>query len=263
MKDFVWKGPKKWNEDRTFTQEEIKLSDATDAQLQSFYNQCNTMLYNEDTKNPGRMVVLDETVQQVDKCNAELFIRYMSEEAENKVSRQELLFTIRQVLDANKETLSDKDKLKYILSNVPEKFALIPTVDVLDACLYKLGIYNNKHITLRFLCRTGLWFTKDEIKAFNLKELTTNKDRLAAIHEQFNLPDEVKLHISSSGLSYTEFKTACGITTKRYNELTKSQLTLLRDKILPLFYDECHTHIEQWDSIKREIEQEAKRRNIE
>ena len=50
INNFVWKGPKV-----NGVQEEIRLVDADFYQLQKFYNHCNEMLYNKDSKYPGRV----------------------------------------------------------------------------------------------------------------------------------------------------------------------------------------------------------------
>ena len=56
VNSFVWKFAKNKS---TNVQEEIALVDATDEQLQTFYNHCMSMLYSEDKVNPGRYVLLE------------------------------------------------------------------------------------------------------------------------------------------------------------------------------------------------------------
>ena len=50
INSYVWKGPKVHGE-----QQEIRLVDATYDELRKWYNHCQQMLYNDDTKNPGRV----------------------------------------------------------------------------------------------------------------------------------------------------------------------------------------------------------------
>lgn len=59
---YVWKGPKV-----NGVQEEIRLVDADFNQLQKFYNHCNEMLYNKDSKYPGRLTLLDIVQNQIQK----------------------------------------------------------------------------------------------------------------------------------------------------------------------------------------------------
>ena len=72
VKSFVWKLARN---KQTGEQEEIKLVDATEEQLNRFYTHCMSMLYSEDKLNPGRYVLLDIIKEQREKCNVELFLR--------------------------------------------------------------------------------------------------------------------------------------------------------------------------------------------
>ena len=62
VNSYVWKGPKV-----NGVQEEIKLVDADYDQLKRFYNHCEQMLYNSDTKNPGRLTLLDIVSDQIQR----------------------------------------------------------------------------------------------------------------------------------------------------------------------------------------------------
>ena len=72
INEYVWKGPKV-----NGIQEEIKLVDADFDQLRKFYNHCEQMLYNSDVKNPGRITLLDIVTDQIQRCRAELLIRWL------------------------------------------------------------------------------------------------------------------------------------------------------------------------------------------
>ena len=75
INNYVWKGPK-----INDVQEEIKLIDADFYQLQKFYNHCNEMLYNKDSKNPGRITLIGIVQDQIQRCRAELLIRWLRSE---------------------------------------------------------------------------------------------------------------------------------------------------------------------------------------
>ena len=85
IETFVWKGEKRPQPDGTFAQDKILLVDCTEKQLQEFYDHCNSMLNSDDHVHPGRKVLLDIIKDQRNRCNAELFIRYI--EKEEKIVR--------------------------------------------------------------------------------------------------------------------------------------------------------------------------------
>ena len=62
--EFKWKGPKVRNGDK-YTQESVRLIDATPAQLISYYQHCEKMLYNEDPKNLGRYNVFEQVKEEM------------------------------------------------------------------------------------------------------------------------------------------------------------------------------------------------------
>ena len=72
---YVWKGPKV-----NGVQEETKLVDASFEQLRTFYEHCKQMLYNTDTKNPGRVTLHEIVDDQIQRCRAELLIRWLRSE---------------------------------------------------------------------------------------------------------------------------------------------------------------------------------------
>ena len=78
IKSFIWKLAKNKS---TGVQEEIRLIDATEEQLNSFYKHCMSMLYSKDKINPGRYTLLDIIKDQREKCNVELYLRKLKEGA--------------------------------------------------------------------------------------------------------------------------------------------------------------------------------------
>ena len=73
---FVWKGQKEDIEGVRY-QGEIRMVDASDEQLSIFYKHCQSMLYNTDSNNPGRTVLIKMIQEDREKCNAELYMRYL------------------------------------------------------------------------------------------------------------------------------------------------------------------------------------------
>ena len=136
VNNYVWKGPKV-----NGVQEEIKLVDADYDQLKRFYNHCEQMLYNSDTKNPGRLTLLDIVSDQIQRCRAELLIRWLR--AEKQYTNTRCLEDLRITIKNNKEILTNEAIKVYpignILNGIPVEFREVPVSLVMDACLDSLG----------------------------------------------------------------------------------------------------------------------------
>jgi hypothetical protein len=64
-----------------FIQEERRLVDCSDKELRTFYNHCESMLYNDSKEYPGRYVLLDIIKDQRERCNTELFLRWLDHQS--------------------------------------------------------------------------------------------------------------------------------------------------------------------------------------
>ncbi len=273
VKTYVWKGPKKTVGDIK-VQEEIRLIDMTQEQLQKCLDHCVSMLYSTNKNNPGRYTLLKIIKQQRMKCNAELYKRHLEKNKYPKFKYQEELRTF---LNANAETIAAKHNVKpiegkplmeqikklplSILSGIPEEFEDIPIDMVIDACLDNLGVFSRKHITLNFITKFPLWFTHQEMR--DLMEKDENgkiRNRLKVIKERLGLRNNIRFNIDEENakLNYTQFRAAVQLRTCLYSELTTDQLTLLRDKLLYQLEDEVNIHIDQWKTIIQQIDQVRK-----
>jgi hypothetical protein len=263
---FVWKGPKK-EVGGKMVQEEILLKDATQEQLQKFLDHCNSMLYSKDKDNPGRYPLLKIIKEQRDKCNAELYIRWLenkykkdSPSPRKEYPRYLYQQDIRTILTNNRETF-EKDKLdqypiEQITNGVPTEFRDVTIALAQDACLGTLGDFNKKHLSLNFITKLGLWFTPTEMKDLTEKdEKGKTRDRLDVIRERHGLKSTVNLYINPKGLTYTELRAMLNLKSKsrKYSDLTTDQLTTLRDRVLFFFEEEVEKHIEQWEERKSQI----------
>lgn len=263
---FVWKGPKK-EVNGKMVQEEILLKDATEEQLKQFLAHCNSMLYSKDKDNPGRYPLLKIIKDQRDKCNAELYIRWL----ENKYKKDtpsprkeypRYLYQqdIRTILTNNRDTF-EKDKLdqypiEQITNGVPTEFRDVTIALAQDACLGTLGDFNKKHLSLNFITKLGLWFTPAEMKDLTEKdENGKTRDRLDVIRERHGLKSAISLYINPKGLTYTELRAMLNLKSKsrKYSDLTTDQLTTLRDRVLFFFEEEVEKHIKQWEERKSQI----------
>lgn len=249
---FVWKG-RKVEVNGQLVQEEKRLIDCSEEELRTFYNHCESMLYNDSKEYPGRYVLLDIIKDQRERCNAELFLRWL--EQEEGVPRFTFLASLRVFLDNNKEIDTKKVFIsEALVGDCPAGFAKLPIDIVLEGCLDKLGKFNKQHITLTFILKQGLWFTQQESK--DLTEKTANgefREKAEVALERLGLKPTVSLYMTPKGLSFTQLRAMVNLKSKKYSELTTPQLETLRNRILFSLEDEVKFHISQWETRKNQI----------
>ena len=254
---YVWKGPKGPNG----VQEEIKLKDCSYEQLQKFYIHCMQMLYNTDTKNPGRRTLMTIVQGQIQRCRAELLIRYLRKERE--YTPQRCLEDLRGV--------RAKNPIGNVINGLPIEFNEVPFELVMDACLDTLGVIDISHLTLNFIVKLGLYFTQQEMQQPVNKLYADNKhglyekdpetgkakNRLEVIKRELKLNPAINLRICNTGLSYNEFRSMYYLKRDKYSNLTTDQLKLLSNKVLYRFQDQCEMQAKQWEEKIREIKEVA------
>lgn len=257
VNSYVWKGPKV-----NGVQEEIKLVDAGYDQLRRFYNHCEQMLYNSNTKNPGRVTLLGIVSDQIQRCRAELLIRWLR--AEKQYTNTRCLEDLKAVIKNNKEVLTNEAIKVYpigeILNGIPVEFREVPVSLVMDACLDSLGLFDNSHLTLNFIVKMGLWFTQQEMqKDLYRKDPVTGKavNRLLVVSKELRLNPSIALKICNTGLSYAEFRSMCRLKRDKYANLTSDQLRLLSNKVLYRFQNQCENQAKQWKDKMEEIKKVA------
>lgn len=257
VNSYVWKGPKV-----NGVQEEIKLADADYDQLKRFYNHCEQMLYNSDVKNPGRLTLLDIVADQIQRCRAELLIRWLR--FEKQYTNTRCLEDLRNTIKNNKEILTNEAIKTYpignILNGIPVEFEEVPVSLVMDACLDSLGLCDTSHLTLNFIVKMGLWFTQQEMqKDLYRKDPETGKtmNRLAVVSKELRLNPSISLRICDTGLTYAEFKSMCRLKRDKYANLTSDQLKLLSNKVLYRFQNQCLEQAKQWKDKMEEIKKVA------
>lgn len=245
---YVWKGPKVNGK-----QQEILMIDASFDQLKQWYRHCQQMLYNKDSKNPGRVTLLEIVQDQISRCRAELLVRWLM--SEKQYSNTRCLEDLRKLISNNKDTLTPEVIKSFPISKVmdglPIDYQQVPVKLVMDACLDLLGIFDNSHITLNFILKMGLWFTPREMqKDLYRKDPETGKarNRLDVVKEELRIslrPNQY-LRICDTGLSYIEFKAIYMLQRDKYSNLTSEQLKLLSNKILYRFQIQCEEQAKQW-----------------
>lgn len=249
---FIWKG-RKVEVNGQLVQEEKRLVDCSEEELRTFYNHCESMLYNDSKEFPGRYVLLDIIKNQRERCNAELFLRWL--EQERSVPRYTFLASLRVFLDNNKG-IDTKEVFisEALVGDCPTEFARLPIDVVLEGCLDKLGKFNKQHITLTFILKQGLWFTQQESKDLTEKTATGEfREKADVAKERLGLKPSVNLYMTPKGLSFTQLRAMVNLKSKKYSELTTPQLETLRNRILFSLEDEVKFHISQWETRKNQI----------
>lgn len=255
INNFVWKGNKVLDENGKYKQSEKKLVDMTLSELGTCYDHCKTMLFNQDSQNPGRYLVLEIISDQKDKCGAELFLRYI--EQEKGLSRFTLMGMISTFLENNRDIFRTiKPVLSDMFSSIPNEYEKIPLTLIMDGCLDRLGTFVKKHITRTFILKQGIWLTSAEVK--ELGEITQSKDRLELIREQLNIKEVEKLYINSKGINYTQMRAMLNLKpNKKFRDFTTMQLETLRYRILFNLEESIGEHISSWEKRMIEIEKVA------
>lgn len=255
VNSFVWKGSKQLDATGKFKQSEIKLMAMSQQGLRDCYDHCKTMLFNKDSQNPGRYMVLELISNQRDRIGTELFLRYV--EQKYTLTRFTLLGSINEFLVNNKEALRNyKTLIGDVINNLPNDYTKIPLNLVIDGCLDRLGTFNKKHITRTFILKQGIWLTPAESKELlEYNDDGTIRDRLEVIRERLNIKDVEKLYINSKGLNYAQMRSMLNIKpNKKYVDLTTSQLETLRYRLLFNLEETVRQHILAWERRMEEIE---------
>ena len=273
VENFIWKGPKK-EVNGVRVQEEVRLMDATPEQLNKFYAHCMSMLYSNDKKNPGRTILLDMIKRQRQKCNAELYLRWLENKYQTNIPDvrkpyPRFLYNsdIREALEANNDSIPDEEyantPITVLTDGVPMEFRDVTIQDVLLGAVGVLGLFDRSHISLSFITKMGVWLTDKEMNELLERDKDGKaRNRIDVIKERFNLRKDIKLYPNENGLSYTELRAMLNLKTKKYSDLTTDQLLVLRDKVLFRFEDEVRFHISQWEDIINKIERVAEIKGI-
>lgn len=268
---FVWKGPR--GEGRN--QETIRMIDATPEQLQEWYNHCNSMLYSDSVKNPGRYVLKEIVDNQRDKCNVELCLRWLENkympnipEPRKAYPRHLYLQDLMDILK-NTEGITKEDYSRIPISAVkngidmPIEFRDVTIDQIISGCLDTLGLFSREHISLRFITKLGVWLTDKEMNDLTEKDEKGNvRNRIDVIKERHNLKSVINLKPNSKGLKYSELRAMLNLKTKKYSELTTDQLVTLRNKVLFRFQEEIDYHIQQWEKIIGQIKAVAEYKGV-
>lgn len=265
--NFVWKGDKRKVGDK-FVQNSIRIIDMSLDEIKKAYNHCNKMLYSDDPKHLGRYNVLKEVNEQINKCNTELFIRfcknsYLRREEAQPMNNTQIFIAIKNCMantevdakERNMELDWDTISITHMPAiDIPTEFEDVTFTNALDGCTDNLGVFNKQHLTMTFITKMGLWFTKAEESEF--KGLANNNiEKLRLAKERLHLPSSLVLRLSEKGLSYHEMRAMLVLPKKqKYADMSTEQLLTLRNKILLRLQREIDSHIFSWNRLKKQLE---------
>lgn len=257
---FIWKNKKTRNVNGDYVQKSIKMIDMDVPTLKRNLEYCETMLYNQNKEHPGRMVFLDIIQDARERCNVELFLRWLHKE--NGISRYSFMNIIQTFLQNNSTLKRDELFLNDVIGQCPSEFQSIPIELALDGCMDLLGVFNSKRqriITTSFILRQGVWPTEDEKQDF-----VKNKVRLNAknILDYLEVNPKHTVKISSKGLSLKNMKSIINLKDKKYADMSTSQLELLRNRILFALEREVRYHVDQWKLREKQIKLVLKSKGV-
>lgn len=271
--NFVWKGEKRKEGDK-YVQEVEHIENMSPERLKECWEHCEKMLRNDDPKHLGRYNVLEEVTEEIEKCNVELFLRYLENkylvrEHYNPTPRFKMMVAIREFIkNSDQEAEARGISLDWKTLSIthlsdgefPAEFQDISISDALEGCIDQLGAFNKQHLTMTFITKMGLWFTKQEE---NELKANSNTDRLKLAKERLHLPSKLVLRFSEKGLSFHEMRAMLTLPKKqKYSDMTTEQLTTLRNKVLLRLSREIDGHIFSWKRLQRQIELVAKSKGI-
>ena len=248
INSFVWKGQKVKNSNGDFEQTEKRLVDCSIDELKSFYRHCESMLYNSSKDNPGRYPLLEIIEEQRLKCNAELFLRWLSEE--KGIPKFSFLSSVNEFLKNNPSVDRVNGLITEAVGGCPPEFQNLTIGVVLDACLDSLGKFSKQHITLAFLLKQGVWASEEEKEELNARKIKLTPDY---IREYLDLKPTANVRVNSKGLSLAQMKAMISLKSKKYSEMSTTQLKTLRNRILFSLENDVRFHIQQWETRELQI----------
>lgn len=222
------------------------------------------MLYNAYPWSPGKYVVRENIHKTWDACNAELFVRYLLHDCDTDIkTKKDILDYINSQRSSHEEDILN-ESISVLFNGLEPIFEKVTVSRLMDACFDKLDILNKKMITDKFILAQGIWLTDNE--KVELTEVDSNgrvRNRMEVIKERLCLNPDIKLRVSPTGLSFSEFRSLVQLTSlPKITSLSTIALKTLRDKILLLLDNDLNYHINKWNTLMSNIQRVAEARNI-
>lgn len=244
---FVWKGRKEESNGQ-FVQNEVKMVNCSIEELKGFYRHCESMLYNSSRENPGRYLLLEIIEDQRNRCNAELFLRWLNDT--KNTSKYAFLVSLKECLNNNPSIDPTKECIDIVVGGCPKEFRDITIDMVMNGCSDTLGYFNKQHITLTFLLKQGVWFSIEELNQMNKSKVS---DKLEYAREYLKLKPNMSCKINPKGLSLAQMNAMITLKSMKYSDMSSIQLETLRNRILFSLENEVKFHIQQWENRERQI----------
>ncbi len=243
---------------------DTRLVDMDSVMLNKAYHHCCDMLYNKSKFTPGRYTVKENIKVFIAHCNAELLKRYLLHECSIDIIKTplELVQAVNSFKKQN--NLTDSTTVDVMFDHLPKEYSTVKFGDLIAACLDQLEVINRKMISEHFIITQGIWLTDEEKK--ELTELDDNgkqKPWLDVIKERMIINPDIRLRVDIKGFSYSEFRLLLHLTPNpRISSLPSETLRVFRDKVFLLLDIDTDYHIKRWETIKSNIEQVAKLKEI-
>jgi hypothetical protein len=158
---------------------------------------------------------------------------------------------------------TDADSITTIVTGVPSVYERITIGQLLDACFDKLGTFNKKLLSDKFILSQGIWLTEDEKKELTEYEPDGTMRKWLDVAKERLFLANVRLRIDQKGLSYSEFRSLVQMDKlPKISSLSTTTLTLLRDKILLLLDGDLNYHIDRWMDIISQLKKVAEYKGI-
>ena len=267
INDYIWKNEKILVNGK-YIQNEKRMVDMTENELQVAYSHCKNMLYNENKLTLGKYNVLTVLERQLKRCNAELAVRWFCQLLDNNGQNVYTKFTltneINNFIEANPSISKDLSKLKIsdIYNGIPTDYQDITIKYFIEACTNSAGKINTYYLNYKMFEKYGIWFTTKELRNFketgqfdnNMEELLSN------VKKMLKIPKNVNVNLNPKGLTYNEFRAILELYQKkntRYTDLTTLQLTTLRNRIIFNLKDRTKFYIKNWESLLSQITEVA------
>ena len=271
INSYIWK-EKRLTRDRSEKQLEYRMVDMEEEQLQFIYNHCKQMLYNENSKSKGRMIVLNRIAEQLDYCRAELAYRYFLSLENGKTG--EPLYSADSLMTELRNITGQIDDNYYLgdVMSVPSEYSKVKLKYLKEACKDALGLFDHSKITQSFLCDMGVYLSQKELKEIDsdLVSYGLNPNKFTLLQKienhikvPLNLKENQSLRINPKGLNATEFRDMInmkhykGPNTCRYSDLSTGQLKTLLTKVLYALEAKVQYHIKTWGQLMSQIEEVA------
>lgn len=243
---------------------DIKLMTAPEEDIRKWYKHCYEMLYNSNPWSPGKFIVRENIHKTWDSCNTELFVRYLLHDCDTDIkTKKDILDYINSQRSSHEEDILN-ESISVLFNGLEPIFEKVTVSRLMDACFDKLDILNKKMITDKFILAQGIWLTDNE--KVELTEVDSNgrvRNRMEVIKERLCLNPDIKLRVSPTGLSFSEFRSLVQLTSlPKITSLSTIALKTLRDKILLLLNNNLNYHINKWHTLMSNIQRVAEARNI-